>query len=80
MHFIYPQIFWTKYFLPHVKIESKISVLGGKISILHRQMTEQLSFEVDEKMVKKQEKCLFKNAFFCSKNILTPEFFTLHDN
>ena len=30
---------------------SKISYLGKQISILHRQMTEQLSFEVDVKNV-----------------------------
>ena len=38
-----------------MKIESKKGVLGEKISILHRQMTEQLSFEVDIKMVKNRK-------------------------
>ena len=75
MHFWKCIFLLQKYFgpqicSPYVKIESKISVLGEKISILHRQMTEHwLSFEVDEEIVKNQKKCIFKNAFFCSKNI-----------
>ena len=40
-----------KYVGPHVKIKSKISCLGKQNSILHRQMTDQLSFEVDVKNI-----------------------------
>ena len=32
-----------------MKIESKISDFGTQINVLHRQMTEQMSFEVDVK-------------------------------
>jgi len=51
VHFLkctfWPQkYFGPQKFLAHVKIKSKLSYLGKKISILHRQMTEQLSFEV----------------------------------
>ena len=68
MHFFAPKFFWTPIM---VKIESKISVLGEKkICFLHRQMTEQLSFEVDEKIVKKSEKVHFFKYIFCSKTIL----------
>ena len=64
IHFLKVFVFLQKYFepqhlLPHMKIESKIGILGKTISILHRQMTEQLSIEVDEKMVKNQKKCIF---------------------
>ena len=48
-----PQIF------SHIKFESKISDLGTVIRILHRQMTEQMSFEIDVKMVKNWKKCTF---------------------
>ena len=56
VHFLKCIFVLQKYFgpqkcLPHVKIKSKISYLGKKNSILHRQMTEQLSFEVDVKNV-----------------------------
>ena len=36
-------------FLAHIKIESKISDLGKKNYILHRQMTEKMSLEVGVK-------------------------------
>ena len=42
-----------------MKIESKISDLGTKNNFLHRQMTEQMSFEVDVKNDQKQEKVHF---------------------
>ena len=43
-----------------MKIESKISDLGTKTNILHGPMTEQMSFEVDVKNGKKnQKKCTF---------------------
>ena len=45
--------------------------LGEKISILHKQMTEKLSFEVNLRNCQKSE----KNAFFWTKNILNPNFF-----
>ena len=48
MHFFAPKIFWTPK-IAHMKIKSKISDLGTKINFLHRQMTEQMSFEVDVK-------------------------------
>ena len=43
-----------------MKIESKISDLGTKINILHREMTEQMTFEVD---VKKNDQKLEKVHF-----------------
>ena len=54
MHFLKCIFLLQKYFGPpnffaHIKIESKIHYLGKKISILHRQMTEQMSFEIDVK-------------------------------
>ena len=45
MHFV------TQFFLAHVKFKSKISYLGKGISRIHRQMTEQWSFEVTVKNV-----------------------------
>ena len=39
-----------------MKIESKISYLGTQINILHRQMTDQMSFEVDVKKMIKHRK------------------------
>ena len=42
-----------------MKIESKISDLGTKINILHRQMTEKMPLEVDVKNGQKSEKCIF---------------------
>ena len=41
----------THFFLAHVKFKSKISYLGTGISRIHRQMTEQWSFEVTVKNV-----------------------------
>ena len=49
--FVLQKYFGPPKFLAQVKIKSKISYLGKQISILHRQMTEQLSFEVDVKNV-----------------------------
>ena len=46
-------------FLGHIKIESKISDLGTKINILHRQMTEKMSLEIDVKNGQKSEKVHF---------------------
>jgi len=42
-------------FLAHVKIKSKLSYLGKKITSLHRKMTEKLSFEVDVKNVTEEQ-------------------------
>ena len=42
-----------------MKIESTISDLGTKINFLHRQMTEQMSFEVDFKKLSKIRKSAF---------------------
>ena len=55
VHFFKYIFVLQKYFglpkcLPHVKIKSKISYLGQQISIIHRQITEQLSFEIDVRM------------------------------
>ena len=69
--------FATQFFLAHVKIKNKISDLGFEISILHRQMTEQMPFEVDVKMVKNWKKCIFKVHFF-GPNALCNSIF-LHD-
>ena len=44
--FLLQMQFATKKKLAHVKIKNKISYLGKRISILHIQMTEQLSFEI----------------------------------
>ena len=58
-------IFWLqKYlgppkFFAHIKIESKIRYLGKRIGILHRQMTEQMSFELDVKNGQNQKKSIF---------------------
>ena len=41
----------THLFLAHMKFKSKISYLGTGISRIHRQMTEQWSFEVTVKNV-----------------------------
>jgi len=56
VHFLKCTFWVQKYFGPkknlaHVKIKSKISYLGKRISILHRQMTELWSFEVTVKNV-----------------------------
>ena len=51
MHFFAPNVLCNSFFLAQVKIKSKISYLGKQISILHIQMTEQLSLEVDVKNV-----------------------------
>ena len=42
-----------------MNIKSKISDLGTKTNILHREMTEQMSFEVDVKNYQKSEKVRF---------------------
>ena len=42
-----------------MKIESKISDLGTKINILCREMTEQMTFEVDVKKM-----IIFESALF----------------
>ena len=55
--FLLQKYFEPQKVLPQVKIES----------ILHRQMSEQLSNEVDEKMVKKRKKCIFKMHFLLQK-------------
>ena len=49
--FLLQMYFATQFVLAQVKIISKISYLGKQISILHRQMTEQLLIEVDVKNV-----------------------------
>ena len=59
IHFFAQKIFWTTKILAHIKIESKISDLGTKINILHRQMTEKMPLEVDVKIGQKSEKCIF---------------------
>ena len=43
--------FATQFFIAHIKFKSKISYLGTGISRIHRQMTEQWSFEVTVKNV-----------------------------
>ena len=53
--------------LPHVKIKDKISYLGQTISIIHRQMTEQLSFEVDVRNGQK--------VHFFAQNVLCNAYF-----
>jgi len=63
--------FATQFILAHMKIESKISDLGTKISILPRQMTEQMPFDVYVKMVKNR---IFKMHFFCSECTLQLNF------
>jgi len=73
MHFFAPKIFWTSKFLAHMKIESTISDLGTKINFLNREMTEQMSFEVDVKNDQKSEKV--QVHFFCSKCTLQLNFF-----
>ena len=49
IHFLLQKSFGPPKFLAHIKIESKISDLGTKMNILHRQMTEKMSLEVDVK-------------------------------
>ena len=43
--------FVTQFFLAHMKIKIKISYLGKKINILHRQMTEKIPVKVTAKIV-----------------------------
>ena len=50
--------------LAHIKIESKISDLGTKINILHRQMTEKMSLEVGVKKWSKIGKVHFLKCTF----------------
>ena len=45
----------THFFLAHVKFKSKITYLSTGISRIHRQMTEQWSFEVTVKNVTEQD-------------------------
>jgi len=69
-----------KYFGPpkilaHIKIESKIRYLGKIIVILHRQMTEQMSFEIDVKNGQKLEKVHFlKCTFLVQMHFATQNF------
>ena len=58
--FLLQMHFATKKKLVHMKIKNKISYLGKIISILHRQMTEQLSFEI---LLKKKSQKLEKVHF-----------------
>ena len=51
MHFFGPNALGNSFFLAHVKFKSKITYLGTGISRIHRQMTEQWSFEVTVKNV-----------------------------
>ena len=57
-------------FLTHMKIKSKISYLGEKISILPKKMTEQMAVEVDVKMVKNLKKSIFAPKIFWTSQIL----------
>ena len=61
-----------------MKIESKISDLGTNIGILHRQMTEQMSFEVDVKNHQKLEKSVFFKVHFFAANALCNSIFFAH--
>ena len=64
-----------------MKIESTISDLDTKINFLHREMTEQMSFEVDvKKMIKIGKKYIFESALFCSKCTLQLNFFSPCEN
>jgi len=69
MHFLKCMSLLQKYFGPpkflaHMKIESKISDLGTKINILHRQMTEKMSLEVGVKKWSKIGKVHFLKCTF----------------
>ena len=75
--FLVQMHFDTQYFLAHVIIKNKISYLGFEISILNRQMTEQMPFEVDVKMVKNWKKGIFKVHFF-GPNALCNSIFLSH--
>jgi len=64
VHFLKCTFWVQKYFEPkkclaHVKIKSKLSYLGKKISILPKKMTEQKVVEVDAKNRQKSEKGTF---------------------
>jgi len=73
--FLVQMHFDTQYFLAHVIIKNKISYLGFEISILNRQMTEQMPFEVDVKMVKNWKKCIFKVHFLGPNALCNSIFF-----
>ena len=53
-----------------MKIENKISDLGTKANILHREMAEQMSFEVDVKKLSKIGKSTFLKVHFFAPNAL----------
>ena len=71
MHFFGPNALGNSFFLAHVKFKSKITYLGTGISRIHRQMTEQWSFEVTIKNVTNTAGALFylfrieKRTFNC---------------
>ena len=70
-----PKVFWTPIFLSLVKNKSQNGYLGEKISILHKQMTEKLSFEVNLEIVKNPKKMHFLNAFFLHQKYFELQFF-----
>merc|ERR1712082_314440 len=65
-------------FLHHMKMKSKMSYLGKKISILPKKMTEKMEVEVDVKSGgKKRQKYFFLNAFYDHFQKCQTEFFCL---
>ena len=55
VHFFGPNALGNSFFLAHMKFKSKITYLGTGISRIHRQMTEQWSFEVTVKNVTEEQ-------------------------
>ena len=83
VHFLKCIFLLQKYFGPpnffaHIKIESKIHYLGKRISILHRQMTEQMSFEIDVKNGQKSEKVHFLKCTFLVQMHFADQIFLAH--
>ena len=78
MHFFLQKYFGPPNFFAHIKFESKIHYLGKRISILHRQMTEQMSFEIDVKNGQKSEKVHFLNCIFLLQKYFGPQILLPH--
>ena len=72
--FLLQKYFWAPIFFAHIQIESKISDLGERISILHGQMTEQMSSEVDVKNGQKSGKVHFLKCIFLVQMHLATHF------